>query len=109
VHAGVDFFAAIAIRFEPVTGFEQLDLGGVLRLGGSRSLRAGFFGWLLWSLLRLSESKNDVGKQTSECECAQIRMDAWMESQDGLGGSLGRGHECVKIWLRTRSRICTAE
>ncbi len=29
VHAGVDFFAAIAVGFEAIMGFEKLDLGGV--------------------------------------------------------------------------------
>jgi hypothetical protein len=32
---GVDFLTAVAIGFESVAGFEELDLGGVLQLGGS--------------------------------------------------------------------------
>ena len=34
-HASVDFLTAVAIGFEAVAGFEELDLSGVLRLGGS--------------------------------------------------------------------------
>ena len=30
-HAGVDFLMAVAIGFKAVAGFEELDLGGVLR------------------------------------------------------------------------------
>ncbi len=43
VHAGVNFFAAVAIGFEAVAGFEKLDLSGVLKFRGGRGLRA----WLL--------------------------------------------------------------
>jgi hypothetical protein len=34
VHAGVDFFAGVAVGFEADFGFEELDLGRVLRRGG---------------------------------------------------------------------------
>ena len=30
MHAGVNFFAAVAVGFEAVAGFEELDLSGVL-------------------------------------------------------------------------------
>ncbi len=64
VHPSVDFFAAVAVGFEAVMGFEKLDLGGVFRfLGGRRGLRAGFFRWLLRSLLRLGERKKNGSKQ----------------------------------------------
>ncbi len=29
MHAGVDFFTAVAVGFEAVMGFEKLDLSGV--------------------------------------------------------------------------------
>jgi len=56
VHAGVDFFAGVAVGLEAVLGFEEFELGGVLGLAGSCGVRGGFFGWLLRSLLGLSES-----------------------------------------------------
>ena len=64
-HAGVDFFAAIAVGFEADLGFEELDLSGGLRFGGSRGLRAGFFGWLWGCLLRLRGRKNKGGEEPS--------------------------------------------
>jgi len=91
MHTGVDFFAAIAVSFEAVAGFEELDLCGIFCfLGGSRGLHAGFAGWLLGSLLRLRERKNDGGKETRYCDGAQEHREAEMKSQDGLAGSVGR-------------------
>src|SRR6266851_822001 len=78
VDSGVDFLAAVSVGFEAVAGFEQLNLGGVLRLGGSRGLRALFLGRLLRSLLRLRERENNGGKETRYCECAQGRMEGEM-------------------------------
>jgi hypothetical protein len=63
VDPSVDLFAGIAVGFEAVAGFEEFDLIGVLRLGGSGGLGGGFLGWLLGSLLRLREKKNDVGEE----------------------------------------------
>ena len=56
VHAGVDFLTAIAVGFEAVAGFEQLDLGRVLcflRRSSFLGLFVGeLFDWLLSRLLR---------------------------------------------------------
>ncbi len=108
VHAGMDFFAAVPIGFESVAGFEELNLSGVWGFGRSRSHCAGFLFWLLPSLLRLCERKNNGDNETTYCECARERMEAEMKSQEGLAGSVGRGRRCVKRWLRPRCRICTA-
>jgi len=56
VHAGVDFLAAVAVGFEAVAGFEQLDLGRVLCFLRRSSFLGlfvgGLFDWLLSRLLR---------------------------------------------------------
>ena len=96
----MDFFAGIAVRFEAVTCFEEFDLIWVLGLGGSGGLRGGSLGQFWGSLLGLGERKYYVGNETRECECAQIRMDAWTKLHDGLAGSLGRRQSRVKRWAQ---------
>ena len=109
VHASMNFLAAVAVGFEAIARFEQFDLIGVsLRLAGSRSLRAGFLNGLLWSLLGLSEGNQNAGKKTNYCGCAEKWIEGEMKSQDGLGGSLGRGRRWVKRWMLARCRKCTA-
>ena len=54
VDTRVDFFAAVAVGFEAIAGFEKLDLGWILGLLGG----GGFFGGLLRTLLGLREGKN---------------------------------------------------
>jgi len=58
VHESVDFFAAVAVFLEAVLGFEKLELRGIWSLGGSWGACGGFFGWLLRSLLGLSETNS---------------------------------------------------
>lgn len=57
-HAGVDFFAGVAVGFEAVFGFEKFDLGGVFFAGGGgRGFgRLGRWGRSGGECLRLSES-----------------------------------------------------
>ncbi len=103
VDTRVDFLAGIAIGFEAVAGFEELDLGGVFDF----LRRSGFFGGLLGSLLGLRERKNRR-EEKRYCKGEQEAVKTGKESQDGLAGSLGRGWRHVKIWVRGRCGICTA-
>jgi len=56
VHAGVDFFARIAVSLESVFGFEELELSGVWGLGRGCGFSFRFCSMLLRSLLRLRRS-----------------------------------------------------
>src|SRR5258708_6023771 len=103
VDAGADFLAGIAVGFEAVAGFEELDLGGVF----SFLRKGGFFGGLLESLLVLREGKSRCEEKRC-CNGEQEPEEAEMKSQDGLAGSLGRGWRHVKTWLRGRCAIRTA-
>ncbi len=71
VDAGVNFFARIAVGFEAVMGFEELDLIGVFCPPGQSC----FFGLLVdrlfRSLLGLRKRKNSGGKEARACEHAQ--------------------------------------
>jgi len=102
VDTRVDFLAAVAVGFEAVAGFEELDLGGVFCFLGD----SGFSGGLLGSLLGLRERKNRR-EEKRYCKGEQEAVKTGKESQDGLAGSLGRGWREVKTQVCGRCAICT--
>jgi hypothetical protein len=105
-HPGVDFFTGVAVGFETDFGFEELDLGGVLRRGRRWGLCGGVLRGFLRSLLRLRDGENNEGEKTRNCECAQEWVEAGRKSQDGLAGSVGRGRRRGKEGRRQEFRQC---
>ena len=78
VHTGVDFFAAVAVGFEAVAGFEQLNLGGIRFFLGRGCLFGLFLGGLFYRLL---DGLLGEGSAHGKCDEEKWRQDSEEEKR----------------------------